>query len=67
MKTNPHPLSFCGRPELSQWRVQDRHRRFRAFDASRIARALAAALGSAVEPALRPCSIDNPGCQACLA
>jgi len=47
MKTNPHPLSFCGTPELSQWRVQDRDHQFRAFDASRIARALAAALGSA--------------------
>lgn len=47
MKTNPHPLSFCGTPELSQWRVQDRDHQFRAFDASRIARALVAALGSA--------------------
>jgi len=41
------PLSLHGTPDLSAWRVQDRDHGYRAFDATRIARALAAALGAA--------------------
>lgn len=47
MQTTTNPLSRNGTPDLSAWRVQDRDHGFRAFDATRIARALGAALGAA--------------------
>ena len=41
------PLSLRGLPDLSAWRVLSRSHDYRAFDASRIAKALAAALRAA--------------------